>query len=82
VNSLEGYDGVVLGAPLYVGRPLDLAAFAAGLTPAAPEPRPEQVEQARKALIDALLPIGPVAATLFAGALDPETMGLAERALT
>ncbi|MEN6518395.1 MAG: flavodoxin domain-containing protein [Methanospirillum sp.] len=98
VDSLEGYDGVVLGAPLYMGTPLDLAAFVArhrdawtrvpvaafatGLTPAAPELKPEQVEQARKALIDALSPIRPVAATLFAGALDPGKMGLAERAVT
>lgn len=98
VDSLEGYDGVVLGAPLYMGKPLDLAgfvarrgealarlpvaAFAAGLTTAAPEPKPEQVEQARKALVDALSPIRPVAATLFAGALDPATMGFAERAVT
>ena len=80
VDSLEGYDGVVLGAPLYMGVPLDLApfvarhrdalsrmpvaAFAVGLTPAAPEPKPEQVEQARKALIDALV-AGP------AGRRDP-----------
>lgn len=98
VDSLEGYDGVVLGAPLYMGSPLDLApfvarhwdalsrmpvaAFAVGLTPAAPEPKPEQVEQARKALIDVLPPVRPVAATLFAGALDPAKMGLAERAMT
>ena len=98
VDSLEGYDGVVLGAPLYMGVPLDLApfvarhrdmlsripvvAFAVGLTPAAPEPKPEQVEQARKALIDALSPARPVAATLFAGALDPAKMGFAERAVT
>ncbi len=98
VDSLEGYDGVVLGAPLYMGKPLDLAAFvarhrdalarmpvaafAAGLTPAAPEPKPEQVEQARKALIDGLSPVRPVAATLFAGALDPAKMGLAERTMT
>jgi len=98
VDSLEGYDSVVLGAPLYMGTPLDLAAFVArhrdaltrvpvaafatGLTPAAPEPKPEQVEQARKALIDALSPVRPIAATLFAGALDPAKMGLAERAVT
>ncbi|MEN6341134.1 MAG: flavodoxin domain-containing protein [Methanospirillum sp.] len=98
VNSLEGYDGAVLGAPIYVGRPLDLAAFVAqhreelaripvaafatGLTPAAPKPKPEQVEQARKALIDALAPIRPIAATLFAGALHPATMGFGERAVT
>lgn len=98
VDSLEGYDGVVLGAPLYMGTPLDLAAFvarhraalvrvpvaafAAGLTPAAPEPKPEQVEQARRALIDALSPIRPVAATLFAGAIDWAKMSLAERAVT
>jgi menaquinone-dependent protoporphyrinogen oxidase len=97
-DSFEGYDGVVLGAPLYMGKPLDLApfvarhrdalfrmpvaAFAVGLTPAAPEPKPEQVEQTRKALIDALSPIRPVAATLFAGALEPTRMGLAERAVT
>lgn len=98
VDSLEGYDGVVLGAPLYMGTPLDLAAFVArhrdalkrvpvaafatGLTPAAPAPKPGQVEQARKALIDALSPVRPIAATLFAGALDPAKMGLAERAVT
>ena len=98
VDSLEGYDGVVIGAPLYMGAPLDLApfvarhrdtlsripvvAFAVGLTPAAPEPKPEQVEQARKALIDALSPVRPVAATLIAGALDPAKMGFTERAVT
>lgn len=98
VDSLEGYDGAVLGAPLYVGAPLDLspfvtryritlarmpvAAFAVGLTPAAPDPKPEQVERARKALIDALSPIRPVAAALFAGAIDPAKMGFVERAAT
>lgn len=98
VGSLEGYVGVVLGAPLYTGIPLDLApfvardqdalsgmpvvAFAIGLTPAAPEPKAAQVEQARKALIDALSPIRPVAATLFAGVLEPAKMGFAERAVT
>jgi menaquinone-dependent protoporphyrinogen oxidase len=98
VNSLEGYDGAVLGAPLYMGTPLDLspfvtryrdtlarmpvAAFAVGLTPAAREPKPEQVELARNALIDALSPIRPVAAALFAGAIDPAKMGLVERAAT
>lgn len=97
-DSLEGCDGVVLGMPLYMGKPLDLApfvarhrdtlsctpvaAFGVGLTPAVPEPKPEQVEQALKALIDALVPVRPVAATLFAGALDPSRMGFAERAVT
>ena len=98
VDSIEDYDGAVLGAPLYMGRPIGLApfvarhrdalsrtpvaAFGVGLTLAAPEPKPEQVEQARKALIDALDPVRPVTATLFAGALEPGTMGLAERAVT
>ncbi len=98
VDSLEGYDGVVLGAPLYMGVPLDLApfvaryrdalsrmpvaAFGVGLTPAPPEPKPEHLEQARKALIDSLSPARPIAAALFAGVLDPAKMGFAERAVT
>ncbi len=95
VASLDDYGGVVLGAPIYAGRLLDLvpfvaqhretltrgpvAAFAVGLTPAAPEPKPEQIERARGTLIDALQPVRPIAATLFAGTLDPAAMGLAER---
>ncbi|NLX49481.1 MAG: flavodoxin [Methanospirillum sp.] len=98
VDSLEGYDGVVLGAPIYAGKPLDLAdfvarhrealgrlpvaAFAVGITPVGAAPKPERIEQARKALIDAVEPLRPVAAALFAGALDPSKMGLAERAVT
>jgi menaquinone-dependent protoporphyrinogen oxidase len=52
-----------------------------GLTPAAPRPKPEQIEQARGALIDALQPIRPIAATLFAGKLEPAAMGFGERAV-
>ena len=94
VASLEGYDGVVLGAPIYVGRPLGLApfaarhaaalaqvpvaAFATGIVPIAP--KPGQLEQIREALADALAPLVPVAATVFAGALEPSRMGFADRA--
>ncbi len=93
VTSIEGYDGVVLGAPIYMGKPLDLApfvarhaaalsrmpvgAFAVGLTPV--NPKAGQLEQVRAALSSALAPLEPVAATVFAGALDTSKMGLADR---
>ncbi|KAF5067392.1 Flavodoxin domain protein [anaerobic digester metagenome] len=93
VGSVEGYDGVVLGAPIYMGKPLDLApfvahhagplakmpvaAFAVGLTPVTP--KAGQVEQVRTALLNALSPLEPVATAVFPGALEPSKMGLADR---
>ncbi|HOT93669.1 MAG TPA: flavodoxin domain-containing protein [Methanoregulaceae archaeon] len=95
VGSLEGYDGVVLGAPVYMGRPLDLApfvarhadalsrvpvaAFAVGLAPVSP--KAGQLEQVRTALSGAVAPLVPVATAIFPGALDPSRMGLADRAV-
>lgn len=93
VSSLEGYDGVVLGAPIYMGKPMDLAAFAArhagalalvpvaafavGLTPVTP--KTGQLDQVRTALSTALAPLTPVATAVFPGALDTSKMGLADR---
>ncbi len=95
VATLEGYDGVVLGAPIYMGKPLDLAAFVArhagalarmpvaafatGLTPIAP--KTGQLEQVRDALAGAVAPLAPVATAVFAGALEPSGMGLTDRAV-
>ena len=94
LTTLEGADGVVLGAPIYVGRPLGLASFvntradalarlpvAAFATALAPvSPKAGELDAIRQALVDTLSPLAPVSTAVFAGALDPAQMGLLDRA--
>jgi menaquinone-dependent protoporphyrinogen oxidase len=96
VTSLEGYDAFVIGAPIYMGKVIDIntfvrrfkdtlarkpvAAFAVGL--AAATKYAKQVEESRKALDTSLAPIKPVAVTLFAGMLDPAKLSFIQRKMT
>jgi len=97
VSSLDGYDGLVAGAPVYTGRVMgDLATFAArhadglrkipvavftaGIAPV--YPKTGDVKEFTGQLTAAVQPAGPVAVTMFAGALDPPKLSFVERGLT
>jgi menaquinone-dependent protoporphyrinogen oxidase len=97
VSSLEGYDGVVLGAPVYTGSVMaDLTGFVArhqealaGLPVAAftagiapVYPKTGEVTTFTDQLVTALQPNAPIAVTMFAGTLDRERLSLIERGLT
>ncbi|MEN6609996.1 MAG: flavodoxin domain-containing protein [Methanoregulaceae archaeon] len=95
VKQLDGYDAVILGAPLYCGKPLDLekftgkfrdalakvpvAAFAVGISPVSKDEK--QVSQAMKLLRESLGSLEPVAETVFAGKLDPARINYNTRKL-
>lgn len=94
VTTVEGYDSIVIGAPIYMGKVIDVAqfvgryrdqlstrpvaAFAVGIL-AAVSKDPKQVEASMKALHTSLAPLQPLAATLFAGRLDPEKLSFIQR---
>jgi menaquinone-dependent protoporphyrinogen oxidase len=94
VASPQGYDAVVIGGPLYVGR-IDGSigkfvkrhAAMLGTVPvagfvvclAAAAKDPEGMAWAEKALHAALDPLQPVAETVFAGRLDPEKLSWFQR---
>ncbi len=95
--SLQGYDAVVIGGPLYMGRmdgslvkfvqrhEQDLARVpVAGFVVclAAAAKDPEGMAWATKALHDALVPLQPVVETVFAGKLDPEKLSWFQRWIT
>jgi menaquinone-dependent protoporphyrinogen oxidase len=97
VASLEGYQGVVLGAPVYLGRiEKDVAGFverhreglsrvpvAAFAVGIAPvDPRVGSVEEVLEKLRAALGPVKPAAVTMFAGRLEMSRMTLVERTMT
>lgn len=97
VSTLEGYDAVVAGAPVYLGKvDKDISKFvaenrdrlasipvAAFAVGIAPvAPRIEPVGKVQEDLTKALNPIKPVALTVFAGALDPDKMSFIERNMT
>jgi menaquinone-dependent protoporphyrinogen oxidase len=86
VLSLEDYHAVVIGAPLYMGKAVGdvgkfvkrhhdalatrpVAAFTVGVTPIGN--KSEEIENAMKIFRRALAPLEPVAATIFAGKVDP-----------
>jgi menaquinone-dependent protoporphyrinogen oxidase len=94
VQSPAGYDAVVIGGPIYMGKVMaevkkfiarhqeKLAAMpvAAFVVGLSPASKDEkQIGDAKKALQDAVAPLQPVASTLFAGSLDPEKLGFIER---
>jgi len=97
VPSVEGYDAVVLGAPVYSGRiAKDVAFFArryrdvldripvAGfVTGIAPAyPKTGEVSVFTRQIETALSPIRPVAVTMFAGRLDAARLSFIERGMT
>lgn len=97
VLSLEGYDGVVLGAPVYTGNVMaDLTEFitrnrealahlpvAAFTAGIAPVyPKTGEITTFTDQLVTALHPKAPVSITMFAGALDRQRLSIIERSLT
>jgi len=97
VTTVKGYNAVIIGAPLYMGSiikdagkfvgqyrdqlaKLPVAAFAVGMTPASNDAK--KVEESMKALHASLAPLTPVAATMFAGRLDPEKLSFIQRKMT
>ena len=93
INSLEGYDAVIIGAPVYMGKVIDVkkfvdkhrdalstvrvAAFAVGVAPTADDKK--AVEDCIDTLHVALEPLQPVASTMFAGKLDPGNLSFFEK---
>ena len=97
VTTVVGYNAVVIGAPLYIGSivkdagnfvgrfrdqlaKLPVAAFAVGMAPASHDAK--KVEESMKALHASLAPLIPVAATMFAGKLDPTKLSFILRKMT
>jgi len=93
----DDVQAVVIGAPVYTGHivtevaafvaknrtrleKIPVAAFAVGIAPV--EPKAGPVERLLEELKKALLPILPVAVTMFAGKLDPTRMSFVERTMT
>jgi menaquinone-dependent protoporphyrinogen oxidase len=94
IASLAGYEAVVIGAPLYMGRMVgDVGKFvgrhreqlvalpvAAFAVGIAPVSKEAgSVEYGMKKLHGSLTPLKPVATTLFAGRLDPTQMSFISR---
>ena len=91
--SPAGYDAVVIGGPMYMGKidgmgkfvkrhspelaRVPVAGFVVCLAAAAKDP--EGMAWAEKALHAALDPLRPVAETVFAGRLDPEKLSWFQR---
>ena len=97
VVSLDPYEGLVIGAPVYTGKLFgDVASFvrrhedkirripvAAFVMGIAPVyPKAGDPAQFVGLMTAALQPVTPVAVTVFAGNLDPSTQSFAERSLT
>ncbi len=96
ITTVEGYDAIVIGAPVYMGKVIEIArfvgrhreklsvrpvaAFAVGLAPVSKDPK--QLDEGMKALTTSLVPLKPVAAILFAGNLDPEKLSFLQRKMT
>lgn len=97
VVSLESYNGLVIGTPIYTGKLFgDVASFvrrhkenmvripvAAFLAGIAPVfPKAGDPMEAAELMTTALQPVTPVAVTMFAGKLDSARQSFAERSLT
>jgi menaquinone-dependent protoporphyrinogen oxidase len=96
VTSLTGYNAVVIGGPMYVGKiegmekfvkrhsaelaRVPVAGFVVCLAAAAKDP--EGMAWAEKALHAALDPLRPVAETIFAGRLDPSKLSWLQKWMT
>jgi menaquinone-dependent protoporphyrinogen oxidase len=86
VMALEKYDGIVLGAPVYMGKMIEIgkfvkrfreklaikpvAVFAVGTAPISKNPK--QVEDEINLPARSIAPQEPVSTALFAGKVDPE----------
>jgi len=93
VTGLSGYNAVVIGAPMYMGRmvgtkkfvrryraileTMPIAGFAVCLAAAGNDP--SAIELMHKTLKNSLAPLNPVAVTLFAGKLDPARLSWFQR---
>ncbi|HEU17111.1 MAG TPA: flavodoxin, partial [Methanolinea sp.] len=93
ITSLEGYDAVIIGAPVYMGKVIDVkkfvdkhrdalstvrvAAFAVGVAPTSDDPK--AVTDCLDTLHAALEPLQPLASTMFAGKLDPGKLSFFEK---
>ena len=97
VSSLAGYDGVVIGGPMYMGRMVaDVGKFvrrqgeglarlpvAGFIVGLTPVKKdPESMAWMEKALLGALAPLKPVAAGMFAGRLDPSGLSWFQKWIT
>jgi menaquinone-dependent protoporphyrinogen oxidase len=96
VTSLTGYNAVVIGGPMYVGKiegmgkfvkrhsaelaRVPVAGFVVCLAAAAKDP--DGMAWAEKALHAALDPLRPVAETIFAGRLDPSKLSWLQKWMT
>jgi menaquinone-dependent protoporphyrinogen oxidase len=96
VTSLTGYNAVVIGGPIYVGKiegmgkfvkrhsaelaRVPVAGFVVCLAAAAKDP--DGMAWAEKALHAALDPLRPVAETIFAGRLDPSKLSWLQKWMT
>jgi menaquinone-dependent protoporphyrinogen oxidase len=95
VKSVEGYELVIIGAPVYVGKIIEMgkfvgrhreelaarmvAAFAVGLAPVSNDPK--QVEAEMNILRTMFEGLQPVSVTLFAGRLDPAKLNFIQRTM-
>jgi menaquinone-dependent protoporphyrinogen oxidase len=97
VSTVKGYNAVVIGAPMYMGSivkdagkfvgqyrdqlaKLPVAALAVGMAPVSKDAK--QLEESMKALHASLAPLKPVAATMFAGRLDPTKLSFIQKKMT
>jgi menaquinone-dependent protoporphyrinogen oxidase len=85
VMALERYDGIVLGAPVYMGKMIGIgkfvkrfrerlsqkqvAVFAVGTAPISNKPK--QIEDETKLPAQSIAPQEPISTALFAGKVDP-----------
>ena len=97
VATLDGYDAVVIGGPMYFGRiegqvakfvrrhsgALARLPVAGFIVGLAPvSGDPAQIAGAEKVLAAALAPVAPVSVAVFAGRLDPEKLSWFQRWVT
>jgi menaquinone-dependent protoporphyrinogen oxidase len=97
VSSFAGYDGVVIGGPMYMGRMIaDVGKFvrrhgeglaklpvAGFIVGLTPvKSDPESMAYMEKALHNALVPLKPVAEAMFAGRLDPSGLSWFQKWIT
>jgi len=96
VTSLEGYNAVIIGAPMYMGKMIDtvkfvtrlrdglmklpVAGFIVSLAPVSKDP--VHMENSQKALHASHHPLLPEAETVFAGSLDPKNLSWFQRWMT
>ena len=97
VTTVEGYNAVIIGAPMYmgsivqdagkfVGRSRDqltkLPVAAFAVGMAPASNDAKKVEESMKALHASLAPLKPLPATMFAGKLDPTKLSFIQRKMT